>query len=733
VKKETTDKLRLKIGFEKEPEQEVEVTAFAFDRRGNLLDQGPVKKGRIDLDVNPEQARTARLFFAPTPPEDRLQQGITIKSMQTMNAYEASWRYENRIIELNPIPEILTPFWLWRKCRVRGKVVRKVEIAGEMQHLPVCHARVHICEVDAVFRVISVLPERELFRLRDDLVTELERPFPRPLPDPPFRYDAAVIDPSPENLATMSRARLDEIQQVQQANLELKSREGNTTIARKAKALTPNLEMALKSQSAGSVRGALQDLVGTIQPLLCLWPYFWPFLECDEIRVLETDENGLFDTNIWYHAFGDKPDLYFWVEFMIGGVWQTVYKPSKHCHTWWNYSCGTMVTLPITDPRVPWCGDPNTLPGKTTAVLTIGNNVSLANIQKTGAKRGQVDDQTSFYEDAPFGSILEPHIWFGDDLAAHNITHYLWSYRREGTTPWYPIDSQVVRHYGEIQGNTLTFKTVTLGPDPAITSDVRFKIQAKQVDDMVPPTPGVTRSWAPEVDARSNTASAFFRSHLLNGGDPVAAAGKYELMLQFFHANGTVAKNIDFKIPTNKAPFGNNNPIMINAPIDYLIKDGGGDVVAFKMVLHIDNNPCEAVIYDAKVGANAAGACGFIPYSLDTNPVELKFKAAHENDFAYFTFRVIKGSYGLVYGSSSRVGLSPVNAEDKSNILKGTFVESAGIYESTPQAGILLGTCGDAAFAETLDVDAMATDGWSRLHYLDRNGVPKAFALKHTP
>jgi hypothetical protein len=727
MKKETTEKLRLKIGFEKEPEQEVEVTAFAFDRRGNLLDQGPVKKGRVDLDVNPEQAQTARLFFAPTPPEDRIQQGITLKAMQSMNAYEASWRYENRIIELNPIPEILAPFWFWKKCRVRGKVVRKVKIAGEMHYLPVCHARVHICEVDAVFRVLGLLPERELFRLRDDLITELERPFPRPLPDPPFRYDPGVIDPTPENLADMNSARLEEQDRVLKANLEINSQEG-TTLARKSQPLSPTLNMALMSQSAASVRGALQELTTVIQPMLCLWPYFWPFLECDEIRVLETDENGLFDTTIWYNTFGDKPDLYFWVEFMIGGVWQTVYKPSKHCHTWWNYPCGSLVTIALTDPRVPWCGDPSSLTGKTAAVLTIGNNVSLANIRTVGARRGQVDDQTIYHEDAPFGGRLEPHVWFGDDLAAHNITHYLWSYRREGALSWNPIDAEVIRHYGEIDGSTLTFKTFLLGPDPNFTNKIRFKVQPKQV----PPKAGVTRSWAPEVDARANTASAFFLSHLLSGGDAKAAAGKYELMLQFFHGNGAIAKNVGFKIPTNSGPFGNTNPDMIDAPASYLIKDGAGDVVAFKMKIHIDNNPCQATIYDARVGANAAGPCGFIPYSKGTNPVELGFKAAHENDFATFSFRVDKGSYGLVYGASGQVGDTPVNAKDKNNVVMGTFTESGGVYESNPQASVLLGTCGDAAFAETLDVDAMATDGWSRLRYLDRNGAPKAFALKFT-
>jgi len=38
--------------------------------------------------------------------------------------------------------------------------------------------------------------------------------------------------------------------------------------------------------------------------------------------------------------------------------------------------------------------------------------------------------------------------------------------------------------------------------------------------------------------------------------------------------------------------------------------------------------------------------------------------------------------------------------------------------------------CIKAAFAEYLHVDALATDGFSTLDYLDADGVPKAFALE---
>jgi len=51
------------------------------------------------------------------------------------------------------------------------------------------------------------------------------------------------------------------------------------------------------------------------------------------------------------------------------------------------------------------------------------------------------------------------------------------------------------------------------------------------------------------------------------------------------------------------------------------------------------------------------------------------------------------------------------------------------IWQGLP-VSLLLGACDKGAFAETLAVWAMATDGWSRLSYLDRYPAAKAFALE---
>ena len=355
--------------------------------------------------------------------------------------------------------------------------------------------------------------------------------------------------------------------------------------------------------------------------------------------------------------------------------------------------------------------------------MTIGNKVSLHEIH--GAAAGVNQGLTA--DGRPFGGRLEPHVWFGqDDLIAAGITHYRWSYRRmDGIDSWHTMDRQVVRHYAVIASTfpyTLTFIPFVLGPDPAFPTQNLFKIQPKD-----PPTGSY--GWAPMVDARENTASAFLLSHLLEGGDAGAAAGKYELKLELFNSGGNLVNLTDeavsLKVPTTDAPFGPGTVPTVPAPPEYLILDGAGKVVGFRLVVHIDNNPCEAIIYPTSVSGNSAGPCGFVNYSPGAD-AHISFKARHPNDFATFNFGLYRGSAGEILDVSGSVGDSPING----------FVRStASIFSRDVQVTALVDACprGAAAFAETLHVDALATDGWSILQYLDAHAVPKAFALQHGP
>jgi hypothetical protein len=742
------------VDFDEEPDEMIETTAYAFDAFGNLLASAAVKKGVVRLPLTEKQAKTARLYFAPAPPEEEAEQGVTLEMMSRLRAYEPAWRFEpgERVYKLLDIPRFHWDWWLWCACRVRGQVVKPVVVEGVTYDMPVCNARVHVCEVDRLWWVLERIPDDIVFRLRDELLEIIRRPIPipDPLPDPPFRFDPGVIDPSPIALAQMNYT-----QQLQKnINLDLSSKMLNpqplpprdnpgamvnfAKMQRFSQETGPQTNLliedmaALHSPAVNIVRDALLANVAVIYPYLCWWDWLWPFFyTCDEVAVLETNHDGRFDGSFWYLCFGDQPDLYFWVEYNIGGVWTTVYHPPLRCNIYWNYACGSEVTLRVTDPRVPWCGDTPPLPGKQLAVLTIGNAVSMTEIQRAVALTNEGLTMTG----QPFGGSLEPTVWFGEDLLPA-ISHYRWSYRRLGSTgSWTAIDAPVSRHYAEVMADsTLAFKPFPLGPDPSFPGQNLYKIPPAD-----PPliAPAVSSSWAPQVNGRANTASAFFESYKLEGGDAALGAGKYELMLELFDTAGIpvnlTAAGVKLKVPTIDAPFGTNVivptrevPVDLAHPLDNMeervIRNGSGDIVAFRVVLHVDNNPCYAEIEDVTVDSQPAGPCGFIEYDSGDDAV-ISFIARHPNNFATFSFNVYKGSTGAIVSANGGVGDAVVDGFTRDIVSRFT--------KSIPVAD-LVGSCpgGKAAFSENLHVNALATDGWSSLNYLDRYGTPKAFALE---
>lgn len=134
----------------------------------------------------------------------------------------------------------------------------------------------------------------------------------------------------------------------------------------------------------------------------------------------------------------------------------------------------------------------------------------------------------------------------------------------------------------------------------------------------------------------------------------------------------------------------------------------------------VDNNQCRAMLWPPRVGANAADACGILRYTALTDTVTLTFTAAHPNNFADFSFGLIRGHNNppppVIAGATS----GQVSAATNPGTITGTV------------AG-LLGPCaagGMAAFAESLYVAARANNGWSRQSQYDASDL-LAFTLAH--
>ncbi|MCA9636987.1 MAG: hypothetical protein KC420_13255, partial [Myxococcales bacterium] len=588
-----TSPLVFNVAAAGQPERPLEMVGHLFDARGRLIASAPVTNGRLAFDVDPARLSRASLYVAPVDPEGA---APTVAVMKRLAAYQPT-------VALRPgpaaiavkIPEDLWKRWLFCVTRVVGRVVRPVEIGGEIHELPVCHARVHICEVDPWPDIFTRIPDPKILRLRDELLHLVERVPRPPIPDPgplirprvPVRVVRPAIDARllREIEAETPMIRVGAVSEASEAvpfASLMSAAELHTLAATREAAgvdlaamsairleVPAALRNALSSPSASVIRNALAANTEVLMPALCWWPWVWPFVRYDEVKVVETDEHGRFEANILYPCNGDKPDVYAWVEYCIGGTWTAVLKPPAACATHWNYASGSELVLRVRDPRVPWCEEPPTLPGKKVGVLTLGNAINVH----------QVDQGSGLVPGGrPMGGSIEPTVWFGQQLQAGiGASHYKWSYRRVNpdkspVEDWIACDEREVgRHYGVIGADSkIHFKSYKLGPDEAVSGDSLFKI---------PPKDPPAGSWAPQLNARANTASAY----LWSGSRTEYARipdGLYELKLELFQVSGgtiTRVKDVDFEIPPSNvaAPFPTDTDLtLVNAPEAYLIREG---------------------------------------------------------------------------------------------------------------------------------------------------------------
>jgi hypothetical protein len=747
-------KVLFKLPFETSPERPIELAAYVTDRGGTVVAASPIKDGRFELDVDEVRAHELRLSVAPVRKDlgDRLP---TQGQLERLQAYNPTFTFDpqRREYELNAIPVGLVKIWWLCACRVRGRVVKPVASGGVSVDMPVCHARVHICEMDPFWLVLRRLGEPEIFRLRDDLLAALARPFPvPPEPDPgPPRSFARIAPVALEGLERQSAASLLGLAESGPPSRAI-SRTASSRAANPAPALGAagglalETHVALASPAVTSVRAALLANVHLIRPYLCWWRWLWPwFWRCDEVRVVETDDNGRFDVTI-YHRCDDEPDLYFWVEYFLAGAWTPVYQPWRVCATHWDFDCTSEVTIRIADPRVPYCGGLDSPEGKVVVIKTIGNDVSISEIlgAGAGAREGLVSGGSFAGQDSPFAGTLELRSDFGEQLFASGVTRYRWSYRQiqdvAGTAVAdgpHVMTRQVVRHYRTWSGGNPVDLPHQLGLLPGNFFEVWNPVTSS--------TPVGDHNWQVD-DAHEDLVSGFFETGPLDAtrtrdtslaGHHVddQKAGLYELTLELFHADGSLvdwtAEGIGLFEANVPAPFGVGPMTTQPSPAEHRVLNGAGDTMGFRLHVFVDNSFCEAQIFDVTAPA-PSGPCGFIDYVPGTTTAHVSFQARHGHQFAAFWFEVDKGSSGEVAPASvpawAPVGLSPVNGfvrDAISNWAKDVPITGPGSLVDSPTP------CPDgrAAFAETIYVAATATDGWQRASWLDASATPKAFAL----
>ncbi len=767
---ENLKRLSLKVEYEQPLNEAIALTGFLFNCNGRLLQSQAVTEGTLNFNLADNNsvsestvtaaeniksflsAKQLRLFIAPTPAQN-------VKSITSMEELDNLKPYEPVLnadregkISILPLPNIITQFWPFCRCRVTGKVSKWNLVGNNWQDQPVCRARVHICDVDIIRYWIYKIPDFIIARIPKLILDPKEiikRPFPVPEPEP-FSRRASFAAPISEK-AIFKTTGTDDAHMAHAAKLPELSMEARQNLA---------------SGNINLVRETILNNYASLHPWLCLWPWTWPyFYKLNELKVVYTDAAGRFDTQISYNCFRDRPDIYIWVEYMINGSWETVYRPAVPCNVRWDYNCGTNINIHVTDPRVPvnCCCDCH-LPGELVWVRAVGNT-SISHIKQESLLKAPVN-QTVLYDRIgltdsgaagdpsflpvlegdfirPFGGSPTLNMGFGSSLPNTNTFYYRWSYRQRTNAdlvstpdvfkPLLPIYGELNKgyqyEYTDANGDTQSApNSVRLGPNLVAGNDNLYIIPPERPNMAPFNVPEASPDWHQPTDFMNSIGfnSATLKNNILN---TEGADGLYEFKLELFNQAGTLIT----AVPRNtfKVPKYTDASLSENAPDILLANETATTAAAFNMLMRIDNSKCEADIYTLKVNGNPAATdcCGFASYRPGSTEADLEitFKAVHDNDFAVFSFGVVKGTCG---GVSAAGATGMVIDSD----IVHNYAMSAGIYGKHFTPADLLGDCyaggtGKAAFAESLHVAAMATDGYARLSGNDAGSLA-AFALE---
>jgi len=638
-----------------------EVAVYVYSGGGRLLQSAPLdEKGAAALKVPlPTEPSAARVLIGP-----RLEKP-DLTELLRRGAYEEHIRLDPR--ELAPVGVTIAadvwPCWFLGLCVAKGTVLKRAMIDGEPLDLPVCNAEVEVYEVDPIWIILPRLSDIVLEEIRDVVIRKIPMPDP-----PPEQIRALELPPMPQTL-------------------QFAAERGSVAQLRRQLVLNPD-----------------------IARLILCWirPHF---VTMTLIGTAVTDECGHFRLLFFRGCNNpDQPDLYFKVlQPLYGPFKATIFEPAPvYCHTYWDYVCGTEVTLYTTSPFARTCAPcPPLDPGGVenyVAVMNVGNLLT-SNIQGVVAGAPVSTGRGRTLDNRPFGGTLNPHLEFDTALRdSLGVRYYRVTVQRPGGADARELDTECFRHFRHVVPGGEIVEPYKLGPNTVNGTPHLYEI---------PPSLPPQGAWS-TPNAYEDMANAKWESTMEAPGVPDSAtdrSGDFELKIELFDANGvavdTGALGIGWLVPRETSVSG-AIVLHLDAPAPSCVSGS-----AFVLPLHVDNNRCVAAI-DAPVlnGSAAADQCGVMRYTPPTTTagnVVMPFQASHRNGFATYSFTVQRGVNVLTPPSTS----GPVGG--------GTFAPSESVAS-------LMGPCTLGAFLEELYVAATATDGWSRLSGYDAS-ASRAFAL----
>ncbi len=728
MKSEKTVRLQIKLVFT-DQDQAQDLQAYAYTSQGGFVGSAALDKGAASVEI-PAEFDGRMLDVILGPRVDRDQPVPTAAGLKRMGAYAQPVRFlvEKPRLEIK-VPSVVFPKWCL--CWVRGRLVKRFTLPdGTHKELPVCNARVHVCEVDRLSIVIPRLPDRDILRLRDDLLDKL-RVVPWPIPPRPWPGPGPLRGPLTGPATGPSPGPLVATMQPHAASLASAAPQTGGL----SEAASQSVVALATSRSVAQLRARLIDLSSIIAIHLCDLQYLWSWFRVDCLTTANVDSEGRF-TALVINDCKDRPDLYFWVEQFQDGAWVTVYRPSIGCGTHWNHACGSEIVLNL--PGAVACEEPSyeVPPGVTLFVLPW----AVAHVPIWGIPPGSApapfgwlrsDGHLDYLDDvpttalgalynAPFGGTLN---FIHDDsyfIPSSGIKYYRYAYRRvtSGSSPntgasdptWTPIATPLARGYRlEYSGGRLpTYESYPVGPATHGPHSGLFEFKPQQ-----PPNPGgtvVASEWlsgnASEVAASWNTLLA---APPLSADNTTDDAGAFEIKIEVFDPAGNqvmpgastlrfLARNADGTTTRLATP----------------AEEAGG---AYVFRVQVDNNGVEAELPQPSIGGVAASDdCGFLRYQAGDS-VHVQYRAAHPNNHAVFGFAIKRGSNGLALATTLApyVEVAAASAPTAS----APYNKSAGFYQRDFAPADLVGTCVNAAFAASLGVHAKATNGDQRLGGMD--------------
>lgn len=694
------------------------LAAYAFGSGGALIDAQPIDgKGnaRLTLQHKPE-GDAVRVVLGPQMEKDEVSVGEVLRR-GGIDAHVALRADTEKLAPLafDLTPDLVRP-WLGRRCIVKGTLVKRVVSGGFIRDLPVCDAAVDIFEVDPWPRIIPRLPDLELERLRHIL----DGPWPPiDLPIPPRPVEEFLEELVPDLIGPRA------------LNPQpLPPRSSVRSLTRNDAAihgvgLPADLQFALRASRPVLERAVLAH-VDLLRPILC-WLY--PSrVRKTKIATAFTDHCGHFRTVIWRSFLDvDVPDLYFTARQRIWpGFWVTIHERTPvACNTWWNYQCGTDVTLITRHPLAHTCQPcpPVIAPRNWVLFMAIGNastwRIHGVNPSTAVGAPGHDGDKYGLLDDtAPWGGTLRPRLEFDNELRASlGVHYYRIAYKRPGEPDdaWRFSIESIDRHYIQSVAGEPVITQYPLGPQSVGGTPHLYQI---------PPALPPAGQWSlPNVilDSQSGvipTTAVAPGSGYDATGTPLGAdqGGLWQIRVELFTQAGALvdpeALGIAWRVPESADLTGTIETS--NAATLGLVDAARNCMI---VTVRVDNNPCFAAIGAPTLDGNAASSgCGVMHYGSLGGSVETPFTALQRNRHADYSFSVQRGE-----GPGAQLSRT------------GVAVPASADMPAAPisTVGDLLDGCAIAGFTEQLYVAHRATDGWSRQQQYDRSAA-RAFVLAPT-